>query len=1319
VSRTASLTLTRRASPTKPARRTESRPRATPPGVPRYARASTTSAAPRAEAATQRSVATPPLRVGRPRGRHETEAHRTAEHVARPTTPNVLAPRTWPGAAAPAVAPRLPAQVARPGGPEPIAEPIAPHLRARIEGATQGDLGAVRVVHGPAVQHAAAQLGARAFTYGGHIFLGAGERRDDAGVIAHEATHALQQRAGVAAHSPRGPPAPELTPAEPSLVQRLELPDWARDAIDTGIGVVSSAADSVSTVAGAGYTLVTEGFWPALERLAPSVAPYLREISNVGILEFLRRRIATVLDGVFGRLRRSGGLTARITEQFLALAGRVREIGAALANGCCEPLFAAVRSLRDALSEVAGRAWDAIADFFRPVGDFFSNLWQRFGAPVVDFMTELGGDVWSFIQNLGSRIWDGTAPVRELFGDAWTRIKEVIGIGGSESEGAEAGGGGILGWITQKAGEAWSAIQEQLEPVIAPVRAVGQRVAAILPLEAIGNLRDSIVAWTDSAMQMADRMDQPGGVSEHQDLLRDVVLPGIQRGITNLRGRIGAAASWVNDGIGSLATGLDEFLAGVAQNPLLSGARSALSWLRDEVTALSELATQRVAALFEFVDQGLDTLAHWVEPILNTLRQVFDTLSDLMGRLGDLVIGRFWRMIPVCIRDPIKDFIVNQILRRIPIFASILEVPGMVERAMGVARRILVQVFADGDLAGAAWTFFSAVLELFGLPPQLVTGVLRKAARAIGDILRDPLGFFFNLLRAIKEGFLNFLGNFGTHLLNGVAGWLFGTLGEAGIRVPTEFSLRAVFDVVLQVLDITQDRIFAAIERRVGPERAAQIRRGLGIAQGAFRLVQLLITGGPAALWEEIQSQLSGLWDRVLDGVIGFLTERLIASATRWLMSLLDVTGIMPVINSLIATYRAIESFFRYLRQLLEIVSAVLDGIGEIARGITTRGAAFLENGLASALPIAIGFLANQLGLGALGDHIRRIITAIRATVDRALDWVVDRVVGAIQAVVGAVRGAVSAVRGALGLEKRFATADGESHRLYFEANGSHQEMKVASEPRWVRARAREIVDSSPVGDPRRVKAERILALETESRRLSDVITAEGAAGRGNGSLATSTTAQLNTCMQTISDLFIDVFPLSSAANLPRPEYEFEQAGGLAKRAEVRFLSANRPIGSEPAASPLGWGEFQSQGLTAGGAWVQMHLINARLGGHGNAINLVPGSRANNRTHLNRIERTIKRDVGDVPNEAAAVSAGLVCFYKMDVAYHTTSSISGRPFAAVGGRLAPRPDYCATRMTFTYGKYTKDAAQPPARWPLRIEQHDSFDIDIPPFQREP
>lgn len=1038
---------------------TSRRARGVGPGGPGGSAPTRTSAAQSPGARSEGLRPAPPApaltgRVSRPGDLWEREAEQVARAVVSPTRPAPAAAPGRAGLAPPVVLPRsAPVPEPSPAWAEPgTARPLAPSLRRQLEAVTGADLRPVRVHRGPAAERAAASVRARAFVQGSHIFLGRDQRVDDASVVAHEAAHTIQQSAALNAAHAHGPPVAgpgiQLTRAPPGMVQRIPiLSDIGEAIVDVGEAVYEAG----STAVGVAGDLITGDFWGAVRRLAPSVADILQEIAEKGLWEFLKEKIGGVVDTLFGGLRQVGDFFGSLDDWVAGMLGTIREVLAGLAGRGKEALFGALRNFRAFLGEVAGEVWDRLAGFFRPIGDFFSRVANFFTGSVLPFLEELGGEVWSTLKRWAGRLWDALEPVREVISSAWDFVLDLLGLSGGGGGGSE--GGGILGWIQDKAGEVWDWVKGLTAPVVGGIRTVLRWLGNLAPLEAIRTLRDRVLDWVNRATQMADRMEEPDGVAEHREVLRDVILPGLLGAIQGLRGGITAAGHWVRGTVGGLAESVAGFFDALAGNEYLAFASGALEWLRDGARQLGAWASEGIGGLFGLVDDALATLARWVEPILNLVRQLIATLFHLLSRLPDLVLGPLWRLIPAWIREPVKNFLLNQVLRRIPLFSQLLEIPNLVDRALAVARRVLLQVFLDGDLLGAAWTFFRAVLEFFGLPPQLVVNLIRNAARAIGDIVRAPVSFFLNLLRAVRDGFLNFLENFGRHLLNGLADWLFGTLGEAGLRVPREFSLRAVFDVVLQILRITAEHVFELIERRIGPERTAMLRRGLGVAQEAFRYVQILVSGGPAALWDEIRGQLSGLWDRIVEGVMSFLMERLVATATRWVLGLLDITGIMPVINSLIALYRAIESFFRYLRQLLEIVNSVLEGLGEIARGVIARGVALVERNLARLLPIAIGFLANQLGLGGLAGHIRRIIERIRETVDRALGWLVDRIVRGVQAVAGAVRGGVAAARAAggrlldwLGLE-RSIRVDGESHRLYFEGGAREARLVIASTP--------------------------------------------------------------------------------------------------------------------------------------------------------------------------------------------------------------------------------------------------------------------------------
>ncbi len=92
--------------------------------------------------------------------------------------------------------PRPPARSRRiqPLGKTPGAgQPLPDEIQSRLAQSFDADLSAVRIHTDQKAQSMARSVGARAFTYGSHIFLGPGERATDLPLIAHEMTHVLQQ----------------------------------------------------------------------------------------------------------------------------------------------------------------------------------------------------------------------------------------------------------------------------------------------------------------------------------------------------------------------------------------------------------------------------------------------------------------------------------------------------------------------------------------------------------------------------------------------------------------------------------------------------------------------------------------------------------------------------------------------------------------------------------------------------------------------------------------------------------------------------------------------------------------------------------------------------------------------------------------------------------------------------------------------------------------------------------------------------------------------------------------------------------------------
>ena len=84
-------------------------------------------------------------------------------------------------------------------------------------------------------------------------------------------------------------------------------------------------------------------------------------------------------------------------------------------------------------------------------------------------------------------------------------------------------------------------------------------------------------------------------------------------------------------------------------------------------------------------------------------------------------------------------------------------------------------------------------------------------------------------------------------------------------------------------------------------------------------------------------------------------------------------------------------------RQIIEFVNAVLDAVIAIASGGGGGVPALVERALARSIPVLIGALAAILGVGGIAGKVKQIFQALSRPVNRAIDWVIDKIVGLVK----------------------------------------------------------------------------------------------------------------------------------------------------------------------------------------------------------------------------------------------------------------------------------------------------------------------------------
>ena len=549
------------------------------------------------------------------------------------------------------------------------------------------------------------------------------------------------------------------------------------------------------------------------------------------------------------------------------------------------------------------------------------------------------------------------------------------------------------------------------------------------------------------------------------------------------------------------------------------------------------------------------------------------------------------------------------------------------------------------------------ILIIMNFPFDLINNIIAKAMQAFELIKKDPIGFLKNLLRAIKEGFMQFFDNILTHLFNGLKTWFLGEVQAAGIPIPTDFTVMGIIKWLLAVLDVTMEKIWKKLEERIGKPKVDKIKKMIDTAERvanaageAYAFMQdVQQRGFMAVMIDKIKEQLSNVWEMVLDAVKGFVMDQIIKKVTVKLLSMLDPTGIMAVVNSAIALYKAIQTFIKYLRQMLEIVNSFVEGTLQIAQGATKKAADFLEGALARGIPIVIGFLANQVGLN-LSERLKDALEIVREKVDKALTWVIDKLVGLIEKLVSFGKAAIASILKWLGLKKQFDGDDGKQHKLYFSGSEEDPVLMVQSNPI---AYTTFIGMIEVTGDKKKedAKAKALgIAADIDKKRRAPLV------GDTEEAKEKSKEEKIKEVEKLLDDLSVPtavLFGDPGAAGEPEVA-NITQGAGHAKTMTAKKLNKKQKLkGSPPTASNTdSYAVLNTRRQSASASYyVKGHMLNDNIGGKGVWENLTPLSREGNSAHEGNVESLVK----------AAYNSGAVVEYNVTANYGYGGNASAIP----------------------------------------------------------
>ncbi len=819
--------------------------------------------------------------------------------------------------------------------------PLRPDVRNALESGMGADLSNVRIHEDGSARAAAASINARAFTHKNDIWLGEGQSQSDLHLMAHESTHVVQQRGGLRAASK------EISSATPR-VQRLWNP-------------ISAIGDAVSSA----VEWVGDTIGEAIDYLKERAVEFVQDIPGYSLFTVINGSDPITGHSVDrnGRNFIEAGLdiipNGQALKQKLEDEGALEEAAQWLDLEIAEMDF----NPAEIMSQLSS-FWNSlsISDAASP-GDVLDRLFNIINPPIGRIIRFAGNVATKLLQIVKNYVVSALIDFIREHTTAYPLLTVILERDPISNEAVERTPMALLRGFMQLSESGAEQLRQMEESGSL------QRAADWLD----GTIERLNLSWET----IRETFSQAWDLVTIQNLLNPLA---IFRELYNL---FAAPVGRIINFVIEIAVKVLGLIKDALINRLVAYARTVRGYpLITVILGRDPFSQEPVERTTANIIRGFMSLMENGEQQYLEMEQS-GAIADMTARVeaAMAMLNFTWEYIRGLFTRAWDSFSLQDLAAPFEAFA----------RLMGY--------FADPvmRLVSFVWEIIKIVIEVvmkvMNFPIDLIRNIISRAMQAMDDIKRDPIAFLKNLLRAVKNGFVKFFDNIATHLLNGVTSWLFKELEDAGVSPPTDFSFQAILGFVLDVLGISVDRIFQKLADRIGQDKVDRIRGMLDRLTGIWSFVSDVMTRGPIAIWEYIQEQLSNLWNVVLDAVRNWVVTRIIQQITVKLLSMLDPTGIMAVVNSFIAFYKAIQSFIAYLREMLEIVNSFVEGVAEIARGSVETAASFLESSLARGVPIVIGFLANQVGLGGLGRRIGEMIERVREMVDGALTWLVDKAV--------------------------------------------------------------------------------------------------------------------------------------------------------------------------------------------------------------------------------------------------------------------------------------------------------------------------------------
>jgi hypothetical protein len=287
-----------------------------------------------------------------------------------------------------------------------------------------------------------------------------------------------------------------------------------------------------------------------------------------------------------------------------------------------------------------------------------------------------------------------------------------------------------------------------------------------------------------------------------------------------------------------------------------------------------------------------------------------------------------------------------------------------------------------------AWNKLKAVVNAIIDFATRIAQLLGRLANLIGDIVASPRAFFSHLGEGISQGFSTFINRIDEFLATAFFDWLRGSSGLP-FQMPKDWSPKGLFGLFTQLLNLSVETVWQRMEAVYGKATASAFRQGEVVLDKGLEIFSIIRTEGLGGLWDHISESLGNILGETLDTI----KETVLYAAIR--RAIIEIGKLIIPGGGFIAIAEKVIRFLQFIvdarDRILDLIESFVDAVEMAVKGNVQGIVNRITGALTKFITLALDFLVDFFGLGALKDKVTRFIERMRKPVISGIDWLLGK----------------------------------------------------------------------------------------------------------------------------------------------------------------------------------------------------------------------------------------------------------------------------------------------------------------------------------------